>query len=218
MHTVFVLKEHKQREAGSAKQTVVLCVEIEDSGKLGIGAGFMVEKVDVKIGREVVKVTLIGWVEFGCSKETVPFEDQTSGTVSCILWRRWTCFHSQGQLAWVGLFNLTSNAHCNIFGKPYIPPCPSWIHVPYYNLPTLSPHDGTVKFLTLQHTKPKPWMSWTPQTMPEGTPASFQNLHPSSFLYSQPTLPPPPPCITPALALQHTQLDQHLKPLASGLP
>ena len=50
-----------------------------------------------------------------------------------------------------------------------------------------------------------------------GHPASFVNLY-SLLPYSQPTLPPPLARITLALALQHTQLDQHLKPLAGGPP
>ena len=43
-------KERERREAGSADRTVVLCVEIENSGEFGIGVGVVVEKVDVKIG------------------------------------------------------------------------------------------------------------------------------------------------------------------------
>ena len=58
-------KQHERREAGSAKRTVVLCVEIEKSGELGIGAGFVVEKVDLKIGGEGVKAMLIGWGDGG---------------------------------------------------------------------------------------------------------------------------------------------------------
>ena len=40
--------------------------------------------------------------------------------------------------------------------------------LPYYTLPTHSPCDGTASS-TLQHIKPKPWTSWTPQTLQEGT-------------------------------------------------
>ena len=71
-------KQCEQREAGSAEWTVVLCAEIENSGESGIGAGFIVEKVDllVKIGGEGVKVTLIGWGDGGFSlnlvKKTFP--------------------------------------------------------------------------------------------------------------------------------------------------
>ena len=35
-------KERERREAGSAERTLVLCVEIENSGKSGIGVGVVV--------------------------------------------------------------------------------------------------------------------------------------------------------------------------------
>jgi hypothetical protein len=54
-------KDRERREAGSEERTVVLCVEIENSGDLGMNAGFLVEKVDVSIGGEGAKATLIGW-------------------------------------------------------------------------------------------------------------------------------------------------------------
>jgi hypothetical protein len=38
-------KDRERREAGCEEKTIVLCVEIENSGDLGIGAGFLVEKV-----------------------------------------------------------------------------------------------------------------------------------------------------------------------------
>lgn len=54
-------KDRERREAGSEERTVVLCVEIENSGDLGMNAGFLVEKVDVSIGGEGARATLIGW-------------------------------------------------------------------------------------------------------------------------------------------------------------
>ncbi|KAG5644479.1 hypothetical protein DXG03_008306 [Asterophora parasitica] len=58
-------EEQERREAGNEERTVVLCVEVENSGESGPGIGFMVEKVDVAIGGEGAKATLIGWGE-GC--------------------------------------------------------------------------------------------------------------------------------------------------------
>ena len=52
-------------EAGSEERTVVLCVEIENSGEAGNDVGFLVEKVDVGVGGEGAKATLISWGE-GC--------------------------------------------------------------------------------------------------------------------------------------------------------
>ncbi|KAF5384434.1 hypothetical protein D9615_003460 [Tricholomella constricta] len=68
--------ERERREAGNEERTVVLCVEVENSGESGSGIGFMVEKVDVSIGGEGAKATLIGWGD-GClnadvEKETFP--------------------------------------------------------------------------------------------------------------------------------------------------
>lgn len=53
----------QEREAGNNERTVVLCVEVENSGESGLGIGFSVEKVDVNIGGEGASVKLIGWGE-----------------------------------------------------------------------------------------------------------------------------------------------------------
>ena len=55
--------ERERREAGNEERTVVLCVEVENSGEAGSSVGFLVEKVDVKIGGDGAKATLIGWGE-----------------------------------------------------------------------------------------------------------------------------------------------------------
>jgi hypothetical protein len=51
----------QEREAGNNERTVVLCVEVENSGESGSGVGFSVERVDVKIGGEGASAKLIGW-------------------------------------------------------------------------------------------------------------------------------------------------------------
>ncbi|KAG1870266.1 TRAPP trafficking subunit Trs65-domain-containing protein [Suillus subalutaceus] len=53
----------QEREAGNNERTVVLCVEVENSGESGSGVGFSVERVDVKIGGEGASAKLIGWGE-----------------------------------------------------------------------------------------------------------------------------------------------------------
>jgi hypothetical protein len=60
-----VLDERERREAGNEERTVVLCVEVENSGESGRGVGFAVEAVDVKVGGEGAKTVLIGWEEGG---------------------------------------------------------------------------------------------------------------------------------------------------------
>jgi hypothetical protein len=53
--------ERERREAGNDERTVVLCVEIENSAESGRRVGFAVEAVEVRIGGEGAKATLIGW-------------------------------------------------------------------------------------------------------------------------------------------------------------
>lgn len=82
MRTVFVpyvllpseiAKSPGSWEAGGDERTVVLCVEIENSGEAGNDVGFLVENVDLGVSGEGAKATLIGWGE-GCfepEEETV---------------------------------------------------------------------------------------------------------------------------------------------------
>ena len=53
--------ERDRREAGNEERTVVLCVEIENSGESGPNTGFQVERVDVDVGGEDTEAHLIGW-------------------------------------------------------------------------------------------------------------------------------------------------------------
>ena len=54
-------EERERREAGNEERTVVLCVEIENSGESGSNIAFAVDRVDVKVTGEGSKTTLIGW-------------------------------------------------------------------------------------------------------------------------------------------------------------
>ncbi|KAF9241868.1 TRAPP trafficking subunit Trs65-domain-containing protein [Melanogaster broomeanus] len=54
---------NEEREAGNSERTVVLCVEVENSGESGSAIGFSLERVNVKIGGEGVTTRLIGWGE-----------------------------------------------------------------------------------------------------------------------------------------------------------
>jgi hypothetical protein len=53
--------EESRREAGNEERTVVLCVEVENSGESGVGVGFRVESVEVCIGGEGARAFLVGW-------------------------------------------------------------------------------------------------------------------------------------------------------------
>lgn len=54
---------NEEREAGNSERTVVLCVEVENSGESGPATGFSLERLDVKIGGEGATTRLIGWGE-----------------------------------------------------------------------------------------------------------------------------------------------------------
>ncbi|EIW83117.1 hypothetical protein CONPUDRAFT_89105 [Coniophora puteana RWD-64-598 SS2] len=58
-----------EREAGSNERTVVLCVEVENSGESGPNVGFSVERVDISIGGEDAATRLIGWGEDGLKSD-----------------------------------------------------------------------------------------------------------------------------------------------------
>lgn len=53
--------ERERREARSEERTIVLCLEIENSGESGARIGFLDEIIDVNVGGDGVKATLIGW-------------------------------------------------------------------------------------------------------------------------------------------------------------
>ena len=62
-------EERARREGGNEERTVVLCVEVENSGESGEGVGFCMESVDVHIGGEGSRAHLIGWGEhFGIGR------------------------------------------------------------------------------------------------------------------------------------------------------
>ena len=54
---------NEEREAGNSERTVVLCIEVENSGESGPNMGFALERLDVKIGGEDATTRLIGWGE-----------------------------------------------------------------------------------------------------------------------------------------------------------
>ncbi|KAL0957023.1 hypothetical protein HGRIS_003124 [Hohenbuehelia grisea] len=54
-------EERERREAGNEERTVILCVEIENSGDSGPDVAIDVRNVDVAIGGDGAKTRLIGW-------------------------------------------------------------------------------------------------------------------------------------------------------------
>lgn len=60
----------EEREAGNSERTVVLCVEVENSGESGPATGFSLERLDVNIGGEGATTRLIGWGEGAFDSES----------------------------------------------------------------------------------------------------------------------------------------------------
>ncbi|KAH0828021.1 TRAPP trafficking subunit Trs65-domain-containing protein [Lanmaoa asiatica] len=61
---------NEEREAGNSERTVVLCVEVENSGESGPAMGFSLERLDVKIGGEGATTRLIGWGDGAFNSDT----------------------------------------------------------------------------------------------------------------------------------------------------
>ena len=119
--------ERERREAGSDEHTVVLCVEIENSGESGRRIGFSVDSVDVQIGGEGAKAILIGWQERMGSKHGA-FPLAISATEQYNLLYAVSFLRAPGD---IDGFSLTSIGDAtngdmqravtiNIFGRPFL--------------------------------------------------------------------------------------------------
>lgn len=79
-------EEKERREAGNEERTVVLCVEIENSGESGSNVGFIVEKVDVNVTGEGSKTILIGWgADFHHQKHPKPQHKHLQSTFPMVV-------------------------------------------------------------------------------------------------------------------------------------
>ncbi|KAF9554996.1 hypothetical protein CPC08DRAFT_821343 [Agrocybe pediades] len=164
-------KERERREAGSEERTVVLCVEIENAGDLGMIAGFMVEKVEVTIGGEGAKATLIGWGEGGFTSEAAKntFPLRIGPLAQYNLLYAVTFMRSPEE---IDGFSFARNPNdtgtspelqravaINVFGKPYLPPSTSKALIPQfdtlsYPTQTFSSRWNCVLDLTAQQAQP----------------------------------------------------------------
>ena len=127
-------KERERREAGREEKTVVLCVEIENSGDLGTNAGFLVEKVDVSIGGEGAKATLIGWGDHAFSPNAAKniFPLRIGPLAQYNLLYAVTFMRSPEEMDAFSFAHATKSkgsepdlqraVTINVFGKPYFPP------------------------------------------------------------------------------------------------
>ncbi|KAF8872472.1 hypothetical protein BD779DRAFT_1385913, partial [Infundibulicybe gibba] len=120
--------ERDRREAGNEERTVVLCVEVENSGDSGSGVGFAVEKVDVKVGGEGASVTLIGWGKGGFTKhaEKTTFPLRIESMAQYNLLYAVSFLRSPEEIDGLSIIHnspstdLQRAVAINIFGKPYM--------------------------------------------------------------------------------------------------
>ncbi|KAF9461747.1 TRAPP trafficking subunit Trs65-domain-containing protein [Collybia nuda] len=127
-------EERERLEAGNEERTVVLCVEIENSGDSGAKVGFMVEKIDVKIGGDGAKATLIGWGDDGFNKnaESKMFPLRVGSMAQYNLLYAVSFLRAPEEVEGFslsrdsekqpGLSDLQRAVTINIYGKPYVAP------------------------------------------------------------------------------------------------
>ncbi|KAF9452126.1 hypothetical protein P691DRAFT_722685 [Macrolepiota fuliginosa MF-IS2] len=137
MRTVFVpsvvlnasQEEHDKMTSGNEERTVVLCVEIENSGESDHGVGFEVEKVDVAISGDEAKATLITWGAEGFATGEAVFPLKLAQWAQYNLLYAVTFLRSPQELDAFSFARSSGNhAHSdlqravtiNIFGKPYV--------------------------------------------------------------------------------------------------
>lgn len=125
--------------AGNDERTVVLCIEVENSGEAGRGVGFAVENVDVRIssasgsleGQADATAALVGWgddffqpdAERGQMFPVKVGENEQWNLIYAVSFLR-SPFDDDAPLAGAdrrsSMSGLTRAVSINIFGKPYI--------------------------------------------------------------------------------------------------
>ena len=194
-------KEKDRREAGNEEKTVVLCVEVENSGDLGMMAGFMVEKVDVSIGGEGAKATLIGWGDQGftadAAKGTFPLRIGPLAQYNLLY--AVTFMRSPEEIDGFSFArkpnepslipDLQRAVTINIFGKPYFPPSSA--------AKSLIPDTGTLLYPT--HTFSSRWNCVLDLAAQQSQPIDIHDNNDPTSNY--PSVLPEPASPFPAFAL-----------------
>jgi hypothetical protein len=200
MRTVFVpsvvlssSQEEHDKVADGNERTVVLCVEIENSGESGPGVGFEVEKVDVSISGDEAMATLITWGQDSFTAKEAVFPLKIAESAQYNLLYAVTFLRSPEELdgfsfsrpagsqAPVDLHRVVS---INIHGKPYILAQESMLY------PTLTFSSKWSCILDLSTQQPQ-----NPRHL---DPADPSNSHPSVL--------PEPPSPFPVLGLRSGKL------------
>jgi hypothetical protein len=139
-------EERDRLEAGTDERTVVLCVELENSGESGRTVGFEVEKVDVKVGGgddASARAVLVGWEnESGKDSKSV-FPMRVGASEQYNLLYAVSFLRSPDEALAMGLIKdsaaqemLQRPVTISIFGRPYLASTPSFSSPPL--TPTVS--------------------------------------------------------------------------------
>ncbi|KAF7301902.1 hypothetical protein MIND_00756200 [Mycena indigotica] len=139
-------------EAGTDERTVVLCVEFENSGDSGRGAGFEVERVEVKVGgseESEARAVLISWSQEGGTKDGKVFPMRVAASEQYNLLYAVSFLRSPDEALAMGFVKdsgakemLQRAVTIGIHGKPYFIPYSS----PYSSTPTPSAEYPTRTF------------------------------------------------------------------------
>ncbi|KAF7332300.1 hypothetical protein MKEN_00111200 [Mycena kentingensis (nom. inval.)] len=119
-------------EAGTDERTVMLCVEVENSGESGRGAGFEVEKVDVKVGgseESEGRAVLVGWTKEDGSSTGSVFPMRVNASEQYNLLYAVSFLRSPDEALAMGFVKdgaandlLQRSVTIGIHGKPYLTP------------------------------------------------------------------------------------------------
>lgn len=122
-------EERDRLEAGTDERTVVLCVELENSGDSGRTVGFEVEKVDVKVGGgddAGARAVLVGWGE-GVTDGGSVFPMRVGASEQYNLLYAVSFLRSPDEALAMGLVKdssaqelLQRSVTISIFGRPYL--------------------------------------------------------------------------------------------------
>ncbi|KAJ7241923.1 TRAPP trafficking subunit Trs65-domain-containing protein [Mycena haematopus] len=128
-------EERDRLEAGTDERTVVLCVELENSGESGRMVGFEVEKVDVKVGGgddAGARAVLVGWGNEGGKDNGSVFPMRVGASEQYNLLYAVSFLRSPDEALAMGLIKdsgaqemLQRAVTIGIFGRPYLASSPS---------------------------------------------------------------------------------------------
>ncbi|KAJ6538550.1 TRAPP trafficking subunit Trs65-domain-containing protein [Mycena vulgaris] len=123
-------EERDRLEAGTDERTVVLCVELENSGESGRTVGFEVERVDVKVGGgddAGGRAVLVGWGEEGVKDGASVFPMRVGASEQYNLLYAVSFLRSPDEALAMGLVKDTAAQEMlqravtiGIFGRPYL--------------------------------------------------------------------------------------------------